>query len=661
MNQTAFINKTRPFRLLRNTTSLPWAGMVILASGFILRIVLAALLQLNPDEVIRVLAADRASLSEVFRADLDNPHPPLLSILLFVWRILGTSDFVLRLLPVIANTVALWLIYRWLSNRFGEQVSLTGLAILTFLPSMTVIGFEIRPYAVELLGIAAALYTLDTGLYKHRPLLLFLAGVFSACALLSHYSALIFILSAGVYGIASLVSMRLPRRLALAWLGGQILTLVTLVLLYFVHIRRLIGGQRETILREEYLRNLYYSPDKGSVFAFLTSRSLDLFRYIAADPKGIVAGVFLVLFLAGVARLFWLGRWREGCLLLLPFLVTVFVAAVGRYPLGGTRHLSLLIIFAVAGVAFAVNLLVPKRLILLAATVVMPLWITLGGWMIMGGYVNPLIFRSNHIKAAVREVRQRTPLGTIVFSDLQTQLLLKRYLAKDPRKAQTRYPRGLFDYRLPGYRLVSIRDWRFVPDRFGQDFAQMVETYGLPPGTQVTVVSSEYFYPHLADELKRRGFLPEAAREFGPRIAVFTCHAGLGPLTDSAQQHRAKLATALDSLLGVAEQRLGGRAAGMIYPGSFLDMPTRRRLSALGEAVFSYAELTETLETAPYRIVDLLPALAFRIHGTTELTCAWLRLEPAQLPYLTNGVRVTPVAQSGDGTVGVYLVDTPAP
>ncbi|MEO0073333.1 MAG: glycosyltransferase family 39 protein [candidate division WOR-3 bacterium] len=661
MNAAAPCTKTDRFlpaysRLAANRTAL-----LILILGLLVRLGLAALLQLNPDEVIRVLAADRPSLAEVFRHDLDNPHPPLLSILLFGWRILGRGDFVLRLLPVVSSGATLWLVYRWLSNRFGETTGLTGLALLSFLPSMVVPGFEIRPYAVELLGIAGALYTLDAGLHRQNPALLLLAGLLQALALASHYSALIFIAAAGAYGLISLLRLHLPRRLTLAWMFGQVVTLGTLVLLYFVHIRRLIGGQRETILREEYLRNLYYSPDKGSLIRFLASRTFDLFRYIAADPRGVVAALFLLLFIVGVILLWRKLRWQEGLLILAPFLIAMFIAALGRYPLGGTRHLVLLIIFGVAGVAFALSRLIPKRLLLLAGTIAMPLWLVLGGWMIMGGYVNPLVFRSSHIRSAVREVRQRTRLGDIVFSDLQTQLLLKRYLWNNRGPVQARYPKGLFDYKVSGYRLVSIHDWRFVPSRFGHDFRLLTETYGLATGTPVTVVSSEYFYPHLADELERRGFAPEAVRTFGPRIAVFTCRAGNEPADDSGRQHTALLRQSLDSLLGVAEQRLGGTAAATIWPGRFLDIPARKRLSALAGAVFSYAELTETLEQNPDRMLDFLPALAFRIYRTTELTHPCLLLRPAEQSYLVYGVRVTLVAQSADSTVGVYLLDTPVP
>lgn len=660
MNEANPVRKSDVSNLAESPVATHWIALLIMGAGLLVRLALAAVLQLNPDEVIRVLAADRSSLAEVLRYDLDNPHPPLLSILLFGWRLFGRSDFVLRLLPVVCSGATLWLVYRWLSNRFGESAGLGALLLLSFLPSMVVPGFEVRPYAVELLGIAGTLYVLDTGLNRQKPLLLFLAGLLQAVALASHYSALIFITAAGVYGLASLVRQRLPRKLSLFWLAGQVITLGTLVLLYSVHIRRLIGGQRETILREEYLRNLYYSPDRGSLLNFLASRTFDLFRYIAADPKGIVASLFLVLFLAGVLLLWRLRRWRDGLLLLLPFLVAMLLAALGRYPLGGTRHLVLLILFGVAGVAVTIAHFVSRRLMLAGGTVVMPLWLLLGGWMIMGGYVKPLEFRASRIRAAVREVKQRTPLRSILFSDLQTQLLLKRYLAGN-RTLRARYPEGLFDYEIPGYRLVSIRDWRFVPDRFGRDFSQLVETYGLTPGTAVTVVSSEYFYPHLADELRYRGIMPEALRTFGPRIAVFTCRASSELLPDSARQRTEQQREALDSLLGLAEQRLGGRAAGAIYPGRFLDIPTRRRLSLLAEAVFSYAELTETLEQTPDRIIEFLPALAFRLHGTTELTPFWLRLEPAELPYFVNGVRVTPLAQSADGTIGVYLLATPVP
>ncbi|MBM3315535.1 glycosyltransferase family 39 protein, partial [candidate division WOR-3 bacterium] len=517
----------------------------VLALGVLVRLAFALLTYLNPDEIMRVLAADRASLADVYRHDIENPHPPLLSLLLFFWRFLGRSDLLLRLLPVLAGGATLWFSYRWLKSAFDARTGLVALLLLAFSPSMVVIGFEIRPYAVELTAVAVALFALERGLREAKPGYILLFCLAQSLAICSHYSALLFVLAAGVFVLAGLMARRLPRRVALAWIAGQLFTVGVLALLYVVHISRLIGGQRETVLREEYLRNLYFSPGADSLVGFLATRLLDLFRYVGAARQGGLAMLPLAAFAGGIGLLLF-RRPRQvwnALFMALPFVAAAVVAALGLYPFGGTRHLSFLILFGVAGASVTVAALTGRRLwpLLAAALVLMPLWELFGGWMMMGGYVKPGVYRRSRIAAAVKYVREVTPLGGIVFSDLQTQLMLKRYLWNGRGEAEATYPEGMYGFRTTGYHLVGLRDWRFVSPRFGDDFSRLVETYGVVPGTPVTVVSSEWFYPHLADELKLQGTEYPGTRTFGPRISVFTAVAGtqvVGESTAAAVSRR---------------------------------------------------------------------------------------------------------------------------
>jgi uncharacterized membrane protein len=56
-----------------------------------------------------------SSISEVYRATLTNAHPPLFFLLLHFWLFIGTSEFVLRMLPVLFGTALLGVAYRWAS------------------------------------------------------------------------------------------------------------------------------------------------------------------------------------------------------------------------------------------------------------------------------------------------------------------------------------------------------------------------------------------------------------------------------------------------------------------------------------------------------------------------------------------------------------------
>ena len=62
------------------------------------------------------LAANKPSLAEAYRSSLNLAHPPLLILLLNVWRKLGTSELFLRLPSVIAGTIFCWIFFRWLTR-----------------------------------------------------------------------------------------------------------------------------------------------------------------------------------------------------------------------------------------------------------------------------------------------------------------------------------------------------------------------------------------------------------------------------------------------------------------------------------------------------------------------------------------------------------------
>ena len=72
------------------------AGFVLLLA-FLLRLWKASGTFLNPDEAMHFLAANKPSLAEAYRASLNLAHPPLLILLLNLWRRLGTSELFLRL------------------------------------------------------------------------------------------------------------------------------------------------------------------------------------------------------------------------------------------------------------------------------------------------------------------------------------------------------------------------------------------------------------------------------------------------------------------------------------------------------------------------------------------------------------------------------------
>ena len=217
--------------------------LALIVAGFLLRFGLAGFTFLNPDEILHYLLADQPTLRQAYQASLTTAHPPLLILFLYYWRLIGHSEWVLRLPSVLAGTAFCWIMFLWLGKVASRAAALTVLALLLFSPSLIYLSSEVRQYAFLLLFSAAALYFLERALSENSAGMMLLSSIAFYLALLTHYSSLIFALSAGIYGL-----IRLYRRnpsggkggaMLITWIGGQVFALVLCVFLYVTHLSRL--------------------------------------------------------------------------------------------------------------------------------------------------------------------------------------------------------------------------------------------------------------------------------------------------------------------------------------------------------------------------------------------------------------------------------------
>src|SRR6185437_1749538 len=85
-----------------------WLYFLFIAAGLFLRLRLAWLTFLNPDEALHYFFAHQPSLKLAYQASLSTAHPPLMILFLHYWSFLGRSEFFLRLPFVIAGTLFCW-------------------------------------------------------------------------------------------------------------------------------------------------------------------------------------------------------------------------------------------------------------------------------------------------------------------------------------------------------------------------------------------------------------------------------------------------------------------------------------------------------------------------------------------------------------------------
>src|SRR5579871_852438 len=106
---------------------------VVFVAGLALRLRLALITYLNPDEALRALWAV-GTWGDTLRNSLLDAHPPLQSFITHAVFLMNRSEVALRLVPVLAGSVFPVLLFAWLRRVAGMMAAMTALFLLTFAP-----------------------------------------------------------------------------------------------------------------------------------------------------------------------------------------------------------------------------------------------------------------------------------------------------------------------------------------------------------------------------------------------------------------------------------------------------------------------------------------------------------------------------------------------
>jgi uncharacterized membrane protein len=339
-------------------------AVVLVALGALARLRAAHAPFLTPDEMLHLQIAGEPTLAKVYRASLDNAHPPLFFLLLHPWKNEVRSEWALRLLPVLLGTLALPAAWLWARRLLGSTAGLIALALFALLPAVVLVTSEVRGYALLLATTAAALAALERGVDEGSAAALAAFGVFGVLALLSHYAAFRILAAALVFAGIRLFAQPAARRLRLAAAAsGAALAAVALALLR-THVARLRGGPLEAEARATWLRESYLGAGEGAA-AFLLRQTVSLFHYLfSATVPALVALALYVAALVLLAR----GRAAAALLLGVPLALAALGGLLGVYPYGGTRHSIDLLLVIGAGAAFGLARATGERAWVAAAT-----------------------------------------------------------------------------------------------------------------------------------------------------------------------------------------------------------------------------------------------------------------------------------------------------
>jgi 4-amino-4-deoxy-L-arabinose transferase-like glycosyltransferase len=464
----------------------------ILAAGFLARLQVAARSFLNPDEALHYIIANQPSAFLAYKASLSNAHPPLIYLLLYFWKILGSSEWVLRFPSVLAGTAVAWAAYKWIEAIFGKAAGVIGLILVAFSPAVIALSAEVRSYAILLFCETSALYFLEVALREKSARKMWYFLIFLYLAIVSHYSALFFVLAAGMYALARIMESELPRKVVVAWASGQAGALAIYAFLYVTHVSKLKNSLTTWAMPYE---NAYFHADQVDLLTFTRVRTLGIFSFIFENQY--LACALLLVWAAAVAFLLvrelvskreGLSPGHSGLLLLLPFLGVLGAAIAGIYPYFGGRHTMFLAPFVFAALSYALAFLSRQKL--WAAMVIAALLSAASNT--SGKTFEPFITKENQsrvlMQAAMNHMRETVAPREVILTDYESSLLLAYYFC-GPKE---NFPPYIIDptassIKCNGQTIASFRTWNMQPDSFMSNFSSVVKSLGIKPGEKVWV------------------------------------------------------------------------------------------------------------------------------------------------------------------------------
>jgi 4-amino-4-deoxy-L-arabinose transferase-like glycosyltransferase len=506
------------------------SAMLVLTAALLIRLRAASGTFLNPDEALHYLLANQSSWRLAYNASLTNAHPPLLTLVLFLWRSVGTSEFVLRLPSVIAGTAFCWIFFKWLTRMLGPVTGFIGLILVSFLPPMIALSAEVRQYALLLFFVVSAAYLLERALAENSAAMMLLSAVSLGLAILSHYSAILFAAAIGLYSLHRVIVRPPSAQVQAAWVMGQAGALGLIASLYVSHISKLKGDYAAGTING-WLANSFFRPGHDNPLLFVIARTGGVFQYVFGQLA--VGDVAFLAFIAGIVLLWRDNVTPEGstvtarqvcALLVLPFVVAAGASIARMYPYGGTRHSAFLIMFALAGVSFLLAKLVKQRITRGIALAILIVAVCAA----FGKPHRPYMLREDQSRSqmvrALGFIHVQIPQSDLIFVDYQTRLLLGYYLCPLQPVPFSAPVGSLEEFQCNGYHIVAPGPdlYIFTAENFVSRWDQLLQSVPLKSDQSVWVIQAGWEVA-LAHDLHSR--LPDFGeinpQAFGRDITIF--------------------------------------------------------------------------------------------------------------------------------------------
>lgn len=456
--------------------NLSWlVALAIVVLGVLLRLPGMIGWWVNPDEGTYFSLVTWNEWGQFWKEVAAHAHPPLYYVLLRLVGFLTHEFFWLRSVALVSGSIAIWL--AWLVGRelggketVGAVAGLVSAFAMAFSPGAIVISQIMRPYALQLVLLLVALLALLRYRSDNRVRYLVYYSLGLSLALLTHYSSMFILATFGTLIGFDLISGKLQRSQMVRAVLAHVAPVLILVGLYFSHLRPHL---LDSNLATDALRG-WLQPMMIHSVADVWLNLLGFFGYLAGPW---FAGPALLMFLVGVGIAVRRRVWSIAILSGVAIGISVFAAAVGKYPFGSCRQSSWLIGILIFPGTWALALMLTTSRKIGAAVVVA--LVALGGvgpqvGQLMGAAntdlepVTEQVLRTADLEAVSEVFDSLSEPGIVLLSHQSYYLLVP--LVDSERETVTRYPESrFFRFQWNARDVIVSEEWAFAIDPDGLD------------------------------------------------------------------------------------------------------------------------------------------------------------------------------------------------
>jgi len=530
-------------------------------AGFAQRAALIPGLGFHSDESIFVVTASQPTLLEVWRATLENPHPPGQYFLLHLLLSASWQPWVLKGASLLAGTATIPLAFAFGLRLLGAAGGLALAVLVAFSPGLIDLSVVVRNYAVGLALLLASLGSLAAFLREGRLAQLAAFAGFELLAATFHYAFLAVFLGSNLVLFLTLLGRR-HLRLSLASAAAQLPVGAFYLFSYLAHVAPRSGdfaGQAATTYAEQLsvVRRGEWLPELQGWLHPLAG---------TCDYLGGSAGPWLLAAaLAGGACLAWRRRWPALGLLLAPLPFSYGSMLAGVSPLGAVRHGTYLFPSLFGLAAALVQHLASSRpvtrrrgiAVVLAASLAtlaliyaaLSLHRQLRGIRTVNGLVPGIVAitgietptRLRDIREVGRLLREEVGEHDLVLASYASILVLRTQLDPQPMPYGLREPVS-FHYR--GHEIVyrPVVGWSFSAGRLVDALQELARERELPANARIWVLRTGWELYTLT---------------LGEHLSLTYPHVSNEPwLLDLLNERGQALATAIDSRVALGLERV---------------------------------------------------------------------------------------------------------